>query len=96
LIAIRRSAGAPVELLPDYRARVLLEQGAIPANGHVDEADEVGIPHIDERVEVLGLTDRDPEFFENQAAQEGAAAVERAFPGPPADRMHRGSRRKGR
>lgn len=66
-----------------------------------------GLPHIDENVEVLGLTDRDPEFFEKQAAREAQAALDaraaraegagepKAAAAAPVDRMFRRARRKG-
>lgn len=59
------------------------------------------LPHIDELVEVHGLTDRDPEFFIRQAEREAAgtggidpiAVLEREY-ASPLDRMHRPRRRK--
>lgn len=92
MIAVRLvqdgKAADEVTLIPNYRARVLLESGrAIPANGHVPEPEAEELPHIDENLDVHGLTDRDPEFFERQAAEE------RAFK-PPKDRMYRGGVKK--
>jgi len=94
-MAIRRIVdGEPgaAEALPDSVAALLIRDGlAVPANGPtptIEPAD--GLPHIDERAEVLGLTDRDPEFFEKQTEEERAKAIER----PPQDRMSRGGKRK--
>jgi hypothetical protein len=98
-MAIRRTPSSPVEVLPDPIACRLLEDGrAIPANGPKPSArPATGIPHVDERAEVLGLTDRDPEFFEKQDERERAEGVDKAFDGPPVDRMaHGAARKKGR
>lgn len=95
-MAIRRTAGAPVEVVPEYQARVLLEHGAISANGTTPAPIDDGIPHIDEFVEVHGLTDRDPEFFEKQGERIAHEAVAAALPMAPVDRMQRGHHRKGR
>jgi len=95
-MAIRRVAGAPIEVLPDPIAtRLLLDGGAIPANGWSAQAPRE-LQHVDEGVEVHGLTDRDPEFFEKQSEREAAATIERGLDGPPVNRMERGHRRKNR
>jgi len=93
-MAIRRTAGAPIEVLPDPIAtRLLLDGGAIPANGWAPAASRE-LQLVDERVEVLGLTDRDPEFFEKQAAN--ATGMTADLPMAPVDKMQRSQRRKGR
>lgn len=94
-MAIRRAEGAPVEVLADPIAeRLILDGRAMPANGTrtVEPAAE-DLPEIDERVDVVGLTDRDPEFFEKQAAT--ATGMTADLPMAPVDRMQRPGRRKG-
>lgn len=102
MIALRRiENGQPsttVEVVPDFVARVLLEKHeAIPANQTPPPesvVDTVADRHIDDALEVVGLTDRDPAFFEEQARREKEEKARKALDGPPQDRMQRGGRRK--
>jgi hypothetical protein len=99
MIAVRRlrtdgSAG-DVEVLPAAIASSLFEnREAVPANGgRTDTAIPEGLPHIDPGVEVHGLTDRDPEFFEKQQQ----ADKDKMLHDAAGDRMQRGApRQKGR
>lgn len=85
-------------LVDPIAERLILDGKAFPANGlRAVEPTPEGLPHIDERVEVHGLTDRVPEFFEQQGERLASEAIDRAYSGPPEDRMmHRGKNRKGR
>lgn len=58
------------------------------------------LPEIANDVEVLGLTDRDPEFFEKQAARKAGTVADpneilgRGMPAGALDRMLRRPRRR--
>lgn len=89
-MAVRRVAEGPVEVLPDAIADGLIKAGtAFPANGRAPEPESMGVPEIDDGVEVHGLTDREPDFFEKQGRDKAMADA-------PIDRMFRGKHRNGR
>jgi hypothetical protein len=95
VIAVRRLEGGipsqSVEVVAEFRAKVMFERGeAVPANSAgIAAAMTLEDQHVEDDVEVPGLTDNDPEFFEKQKAREDRKDMR-----SPTDRMHRGGKRK--